>query len=434
MGNNISIFTPTHNPRYLRQLYDSIKNQGFYEWVILAQGCEIPKFNDNRVKVYNTPKLGDHYVGALKLQCCKHCTGDILMEVDHDDLLVSTAIEECKKAFEDSEVGFVYSDTANFRNEFEKTGRYNPAHGWVYESFHFEIIDGSIVDKTQIIKDQYLKGESVDKKYKELECHLGFDASPSGVSYIWYTPNHFRAWRKEVYWKTGGHNPNMRVLDDQELIMRTYLITKFKRIPKCLYLYRYQTDGNNTWLKNNQEIQEGTVRLHDEYIERLAIKWAKDNKLRCLDLGGRFEKDDRYESVDLKDANINCDLNLRWPFQNDSIGAIRSNDVFEHLRDPLFTMKELYRVLAPGGYALIKVPSTDGRGAFQDPTHFSFWNENSFLYYTNKLWGKYIDSPVKFQDIRLYTTTMNNTKVCWVVAHLLKLDDRIKRPPGIINI
>ena len=29
-------------------------------------------------------------------------------------------------------------------------------------------------------------------------------------------------------------------------------------------------------------------------------------------------------------------------------------------------------------------PSTDGRGAFQDPTHVSFYNENSFWYFTDR--------------------------------------------------
>jgi hypothetical protein len=45
-------------------------------------------------------------------------------------------------------------------------------------------------------------------------------------------------------------------------------------------------------------------------------------------------------------------------------------------------MNELYRVLADHGVAEIIVPSTDGPGAFQDPTHRSFWNRNSFRYYT----------------------------------------------------
>jgi hypothetical protein len=44
-------------------------------------------------------------------------------------------------------------------------------------------------------------------------------------------------------------------------------------------------------------------------------------------------------------------------------------------------MNEIWRILKPGGIVDISVPSTDGRGAFQDPTHVSFWNINSFMYY-----------------------------------------------------
>jgi hypothetical protein len=44
-------------------------------------------------------------------------------------------------------------------------------------------------------------------------------------------------------------------------------------------------------------------------------------------------------------------------------------------------MSEAFRVLKPGGTFDIDVPSTNGMGAFQDPTHKSFWNVNSFLYY-----------------------------------------------------
>ena len=66
-------------------------------------------------------------------------------------------------------------------------------------------------------------------------------------------------------------------------------------------------------------------------------------------------------------------------------------------------MKEAHRLLAHGGLFLISVPSIDGRGAFQDPTHISFWNQNSFLYYTRAEVAKYIDTPVRFQAVRLFT-------------------------------
>jgi hypothetical protein len=52
------------------------------------------------------------------------------------------------------------------------------------------------------------------------------------------------------------------------------------------------------------------------------------------------------------------------------------------LEDRIHTMNELWRVAKPDGVIDIRVPSTDGRGAFQDPTHISFWNINSFMYYS----------------------------------------------------
>jgi SAM-dependent methyltransferase len=76
-----------------------------------------------------------------------------------------------------------------------------------------------------------------------------------------------------------------------------------------------------------------------------------------------------------------ADLSTTWPWPDDSVGHVRALDVIEHLPDKIFTMNELWRVLVPGGTVEIAVPTTDGTGAFQDPTHVSFWNRRSFLYY-----------------------------------------------------
>jgi SAM-dependent methyltransferase len=76
-----------------------------------------------------------------------------------------------------------------------------------------------------------------------------------------------------------------------------------------------------------------------------------------------------------------ADLNERWPFEDDSVDFIDASHILEHLRSPIHSMNEAWRVLKMGGVIDIVVPSTDGRGAFQDTTHVSFWNKNSFLYY-----------------------------------------------------
>ncbi len=89
-------------------------------------------------------------------------------------------------------------------------------------------------------------------------------------------------------------------------------------------------------------------------------------------------------------VNVDCipgpgvevvDLSKPWPWADDSCDLVRAWDIIEHLPDKIQTMNETWRVLRPGGRAEIAVPTTDGPGAFQDPTHVSFWNRRSFLYY-----------------------------------------------------
>jgi hypothetical protein len=47
-------------------------------------------------------------------------------------------------------------------------------------------------------------------------------------------------------------------------------------------------------------------------------------------------------------------------------------------------MNELHRVVKHGGMIDIEVPSAErSGGAFQDPTHKSYWVANSFQYYQN---------------------------------------------------
>lgn len=132
-----------------------------------------------------------------------------------------------------------------------------------------------------------------------------------------------------------------------------------------------------------------------------------------------------FVCVDLADADIVADLNETWPFGDNSIEYLRCFDGLEHLRSNLFSMNEAYRVLKPNGIFEIFVPSTDGRGAFQDPTHISFWNENSFWYYCKnfgdhmKLCQQY-GFKGEFECLRLETTPMSPEQVCHVYAVLRK--------------
>jgi ubiquinone/menaquinone biosynthesis C-methylase UbiE len=103
-----------------------------------------------------------------------------------------------------------------------------------------------------------------------------------------------------------------------------------------------------------------------------------------LNLGCSDRLLDGYLNVDIAEpADVCVDLSKPWPWPDNSAEEILADDLIEHLPDKILTMNEAWRVLKPGGMFKIFVPTTEGRGAFQDPGHKSYWNRNSFFYYTD---------------------------------------------------
>ena len=414
-----SIITGEHsvdNIPFLVDLYDSLKAQtyGNWEWIILTNGKCYPKnlpedfFDDNRIKIYRS-QTDNGFVGAIKLEAFLLGEGDVLVEVDHDDMLADTCLQELHEAFQDSSIGFVYSDNIVYHMT-DKFTPYSADHGWTYKDFNWN-------------DDNYVAMDS-------------FKPTSQSLSFIWYAPDHVRAWRKSVYHEIGGHNSEIEVCDDHELMIRTYLKSKMFHINKPLYIYR--VTGNNTWIEKNEKIQRYTVDLFKQYAQKLAERDAELKGLQKIDIGGGINPLPGYKTVDLYDADIIADLNEGIPLPDNSVGVLNASHVIEHLKDPIKTMREIHRVLAHGGWAFIEVPSTDGRGAFQDPTHVSFWNENSFSYYTQKYRADFIrNKDIKFQVYRLETLfpseEMEKQNISVVYAWLIAIKDG-ERFPGELHI
>lgn len=123
-------------------------------------------------------------------------------------------------------------------------------------------------------------------------------------------------------------------------------------------------------------------------IPKIGEKDPVENRLPhtplWVDLGCGSRKASGYIGVDIVNCpgvDIVADLTQKLPFEDSSVERIKAHDIIEHLPDKLQTMNEIWRIGKPGAKVEILVPSTDGRGAFQDPTHVSFWNINSFFYY-----------------------------------------------------
>lgn len=118
------------------------------------------------------------------------------------------------------------------------------------------------------------------------------------------------------------------------------------------------------------------------------------------------------------------------PVDDNSCEVIRGHDAIEHIVDGYKLIKEIWRVGVDGALVDILVPSTDGRGAFQDQTHKSFYNQNSFGYWINDAqWVDYYRGPCLFKYEELYTTPMSSDLVCHVVfkARVVKNADWLKK-------
>jgi len=82
--------------------------------------------------------------------------------------------------------------------------------------------------------------------------------------------------------------------------------------------------------------------------------------MKKLNLGCGIDYKEGFVNVDFHShikVDVEHDLNgLPYPFASEEFDFILASHVLEHLDKPFFIMKELHRILKPGGTLIIKVP------------------------------------------------------------------------------
>jgi hypothetical protein len=401
----VSVFTASHDVHYLDQSYASLCKQSIadWEWIVLL-GSKAPPWrlpaDDPRVTVHKA-KSRIRGTGGLKRAACELCSGELLVELDHGDLLASECLEQVVDAFAEPSTVLAYSDFALIEPDGSPSHeRFDPEHGWLF---------------TEVTVD----GEKYDR------CH-SLAPTPHNVGYIWYAPNHVRAFRRSSYDEVGGYNEDLEYLDDQDLMSRLYLRGEFAQIKRCLYLERVKTDNTPRAERINKAIQEQTLVYYRELIEDLALAWANREGLRCLRLRTPIwigdEPDERFEDVVIDPREPSIDA------ADESVGLLKAYDVLQRMPKRTAFFNECHRVLAHAGLILTQTPSTDGRGAFQDPSHTAYYNENSFAYLTQReLHGLIPDLTARLQVSYLGTSFPTEAhvdlQIPYVQANLLAIKD-----------
>ena len=246
----ISVITPTRNtpPEILSRTFASLKAQTHtdWEWIVWDDSTTDAVWQqlwglcaDERyvIRPYRS-MMPSGSIGQVKRNGFMVATGDILVELDHDDELLPDALESIESAFDaNPEVGFVYSDWCEILPD-GSSGRY--PEGWAFGY-------GS----------EYWSGEH--------GCWV-MSAPPVNrvtMSHIVSAPNHVRAWRAAVYRRLGGHDPSLRVADDYDLCVRTVLEVEVAHIPRLLY--RQHIGPSTAQRVHNDEVQARVAEISGRY-------------------------------------------------------------------------------------------------------------------------------------------------------------------------
>lgn len=299
----VSFFTPIYNTgKRLLTLWESIKAQTHqnWEWIMINDSTDSGKTlkiaesiaeSDPRVKVYDFRKKSGGIIGESKYRAAMLCSGDILAEIDHDDWIMANSAELLVKAFRRyPDAGFAYTDCVEILDDFRTTLQYPAGFCFGYGKYRQEEHMGIIMNVNE-----------------------SPNINPKTIRHIVGIPNHIRAWKRDVYLQIGGHNRRLSIADDYELVLRTFLVTKFVRIRKNCYLqfiYRTQNSSNTHDLaradiqRRVRTIQEYyNFSIYKRFEELGVLDWAYlTNQSNPLGVPSRHGDDECGVNYDYTDS------------------------------------------------------------------------------------------------------------------------------------
>lgn len=272
----VTVFTPAYKTgNRIDRPFQSLRAQTYtnWEWIVVDDSDDGGEtFNilkrvagkDHRVQVFK-PWEHSGIIGRLKNWACSLGKGEFLVELDHDDELTDYALEAVVNGFRQFPGGgFLYTDCAEV---YEDGTNHTYRKGW---AFGF--------------------GSYTDVKYRGNLYKSGSagNINAKTIRHIVSAPNHIRSWRKSFYESIGGHNKELHVADDYEIMVRTFLKTRMIRMPKLCYL---QHIGNTAQRTRNADIMRHVRSIKDHYdrmihhrlLELGCDDFAWDEKKGCSD-------------------------------------------------------------------------------------------------------------------------------------------------------
>ncbi|MFP3598611.1 glycosyltransferase family 2 protein [Chryseobacterium sp. SIMBA_029] len=234
--NKLSILIAHYNNgKYFLECYNSIINQTYKNWeVIIVDDAStdnsikiIEKIinKDDRFKLYkNSSNKG---CGFTKKECMNYATGEICAYLDPDDALFPIALEiSVKQYLSDNELVATHSKMMMCDENLRLQKTFSTAK--------------------KIVNDRYF-----------FNCPIQLV--------------HFFTFKREVYFKTKGIDPNLKNAVDQDLYLKILEFGKVSFINEDLYKYRLHSTGISQQ-SSKQSAKESFAKVIHEAMKRRRLK------------------------------------------------------------------------------------------------------------------------------------------------------------------
>jgi glycosyltransferase involved in cell wall biosynthesis len=194
-----------NNAKFIQESIESVISQSYNDWeLVIVDDCSTdnsmdiikPYLKDKRIKVILHKK--NHGYGGTLRTAAANSTMSILAILDADDKLTNDALKTIASTYlKNQEAGFIYSTM------------------WVCDS---------------------------DLNPIQISQWIGSDVPPK-TNLINPRVSHLKTFQRELYLKTTGFYPHLRIACDKDIIFKMEEITNFYYIDKPLYFYRIHEAG-----------------------------------------------------------------------------------------------------------------------------------------------------------------------------------------------
>jgi len=125
-----TVISPLHRNynKFIKDAYGSLVAQTHSDWefvVVLNNGGKPTQAMLADSRVIPVKLNNGSGIGALKKFGASKATGDVIVELDADDMLLPNALEELNEAFADNAIAMAYSNSASFNKDWQSTAVYS---------------------------------------------------------------------------------------------------------------------------------------------------------------------------------------------------------------------------------------------------------------------------------------------------------------------